>query len=153
MTTDNLIALQTEVQLLGWAESSTRGRTVTFQLPNDHDTHPLRDYAIKSGKTAGHRFQMVLVEINDQDEPVVQTLRFSQRAAILCKDTQFHYWAGDRSFCAIQSEADARAWLLTGAGITSRKEFDTNKPAADWLMNQVLLPYQQYQETLAERVL
>lgn len=152
--TESLVAVKSEVQLLSWAESSTRGRTVTFLLPpDDHGEHPLKEYGIKSGKTAGHRFLMVLVEIDDQEQPVKQEARLSQQAAILCRDRQFYHWAAERSISVIEDEADARNWLLSGARISSRKEFDTNRSAADWLQHQVLAPFAAYRASVAQGVL
>lgn len=142
--TEKLVAVNSEVQLLGWSETSTRGRTVTFQLPMDETTHPFKDYSIKSGKTAGHRFQMVLVELDDQERPVRQEQRLSQQAAVLCKDRQFWQWAAERSICDISSQEDARSWLLNGCGIASRSQFDTNRQAADWLQHMVLTPFRDY---------
>jgi hypothetical protein len=151
--TEKLIAVKSEVQLLGWSETSTRGRTVTFNLPMDETTHPFKDYAIKSGKQAGHRFMMVLVEIDDQDQPVKQVARLSQQAAVLCKDRQFWQWAGERSISDINSEDDARSWLLNGCGITSRSQFDTSRTAADWLQHMVITPYRDYLDNISEGIM
>ena len=61
----NSIAFEGEIMLLQWAESSTRGRTATFLLDNEGESHPFRDFTIKSGKRAGQRFMCVLVQIGD----------------------------------------------------------------------------------------
>lgn len=156
---EKIVALQTEVQLLRWSDSSSNGRTVTFQLPRDgefdptENPHPLAVYAAKSGRNAGHRFMMVLVELGDDEQPVVQQKAASQQAAILCKDMMFWEWAAERSICTIENEEDARQWILNGAGITSRKQLDTNRAANDWFRHMILHPFQQYIKTISERVL
>lgn len=152
-STEKLVAINTEAMLLSWSESSTRGRTVTFLLPPEDEFHPFRSYAVKSGKQAGHRFQMVLVELNDQDKPVVQAQKMSQLAAVLCRDQDFWKWAGGRTFIDITSEAEARQWILDGAQIKSRAELDTNRMAHDWFKFTVAEPYREYQSNLAGRIL
>lgn len=147
--TDTHTVYSGEAQLLGWSETSTRGRTITLQLPEDTDTHPFRDFSIRSGKRAGQRFAVVFVQIGDDEQPVSQEIRLSQRAAILCKDQLFWSWAAERSICTIESEDDARSWLLNGAGIKSRKEFDTSRAAADWLIHMVINPFGEYMKTIS----
>jgi hypothetical protein len=139
-----------EARLMNWADTSSRGRTVTFELPPDSDTHPFRDLAIRQGKKAGQRFMLAVVQIDDQEEPVEQQKRLSQQAAILCKDETFWQFAAERSISKIDSEASCRAWMLSGAGITSRKEFDTNNRAADWFISQCKLPFEAFMATIEQ---
>jgi hypothetical protein len=138
--------------LLSWAESSSRGRTVTFMLPEDEETHPFKDFSMKQGKRAGQRFMAVLVQIGD-DEQVVPQQRPSQIAALLCKDPLFWRWATERSFDTIDSEDGARNYLCSGAGIDSRKKFDTNRAAFDWLMHMVVTPFNTYRTTVNTKLM
>ena len=48
---DPIIAFQSEVQLLGWAETNTRGRTITLQLDGEGDGHPFASARTKQGKS------------------------------------------------------------------------------------------------------
>lgn len=62
-----MTGFQGEVMLLGWADTSSRGKTVTFALHPDEcpGEHPFRDFG--TGKT-GQRFALVAVPITDDDE-------------------------------------------------------------------------------------
>jgi hypothetical protein len=150
---EKLVALSTEVWLKSWTENDA-GRFVRFELPpGDGDTaHPMAAFYSSKKKGEGKRFQMVLVEIGDDEKPVVQQ-RLSQRAAVLCKDRQFWQWAAERSLCDINSEEDARSWLLSGCRIVSRSQFDTSKQAADWLQTCVLIPYEAYLNTVSKNII
>jgi hypothetical protein len=153
--TEKLVALHSEVWLKSWGETSARGRTMTFELPpGDGDQpHPMAAYEANSKKAAGSRFQLVLVEIDDQDQPVRQEPTAAQKAAMLCKDRQFWAWAAERSICTIESEEDARMWILNGARIKSRSELNSNRAAHDWFVHMVHNPFQEYLSNIANRVM
>lgn len=120
-----------EVQLLGWSETNTRGRTVTLQLNEDDEVHPFKYSNTPKGKTSGKRFAVVFVEIGDDELPVEKTP--SQLAFLYCKDREFWDWANDHSFDTIDNEDAARAHILNACGITSRGQLDTNQKAyATW---------------------
>lgn len=142
------IAFEGEVMLLQWAESSTRGRTVTFLLNEDDESHPFREFSIKSGKRAGQRFMAVLVEIDDQEQPVRQEQRPSQLAYLLCNDPQFWYWANERSFDKIDSEPAAKNWMLELLGISSRSEIDSSPVARDRFQQLVVQPFNSYRQSV-----
>jgi hypothetical protein len=119
-----------EAMLLGWSETSTRGRTATFLLPEDDDHHPFKDCTIKQGKRAGQRFAVVFVQIGEDERPVPQQRNVSQQAAVLCKDELFWRYADERSFDSIVSEHAARVYLCGLLGIKSRSELDTDRAKA-----------------------
>ena len=52
------------VKLLRWSDSSTSGRTVTFQLPDDTEDHPFK--GLETGKRAGQTMEME-VDLLDGD--------------------------------------------------------------------------------------
>ena len=109
---EQLVADSIEVMLAGWSETSTRGRSVTFFLPEDTDEHPFKKHTVRRGKHGGTRFQMVLVEIADDDTLVDQAAReqvetvtgggMAKNAGMLCRDpafadyviARFPTWAG-----------------------------------------------------------
>lgn len=139
---DQHIVYAGEAILFSWGDTSKGGRKVTLTLPPDADTHPFRDFAITEGKNAGQRFQVVFVQVGDDELPVEQQKRLSQQAALLCKDPAFRKFAAERSISQIETEEECAQWMYSGAGITSRKHFDTNKQAADWFITQCKLPYE-----------
>lgn len=118
--------ISTETMLLQWAESSTRGRTITLLLPEDIETHPFRDYTIKSGKRAGQRFMAVFVEINDDETPVKPV---STEAVMLCKQREFWDWASSQQWAVVSNEEEAIDWLYARLGIKSRSELNTDEHA------------------------
>jgi hypothetical protein len=121
-------AWQGEVMLLQWAESSTRGRTITLLLPEDDETHPFRDYGIKSGKRSGQRFMAVFVGLNDDETPTEPPL--STEAVMLCKDKDFWSWASNQSWQEIESEESAKRFLCEQLSIASRAELNSDERAA-----------------------
>ena len=137
----NKIAFNGEVMLLQWAESSTRGRTVTFLLNDEGESHPFRDFTIRQGKRAGQRFMAVLVQIGDDEQIVEQRKTLSQQAFILCRDPEFWNWAQARSFDTIDNEDAARTYILTMLGIKSRSELDTNRDVAESFQRMIVTPF------------
>lgn len=137
-----------EALLVNWGDTSTRGRTLTLELPQDTDSHPFRDLSIRSGKKAGQRLAIVVVQIGDDEAPVVQEKKLSQQAAILCKDESFRNFMAERSISQLDTEEDAKNWMCSGAGVNSRKAFDTNKQAADWFITQCKLPYEAHRRMI-----
>lgn len=126
---EQIVAFQGEVLLLNWGDTSTRGRTVTFQLADEGEEHPFKHHPI--GRKTGRRFMAVLVEIGDDERPVEKTP--AQMAYLLCKDTMFQHFLDERSFVEVCSEATARHHILSACGITSRSSLDTDTRArAHW---------------------
>lgn len=145
---EEIIAFQGELMLLQWAESSTRGRTVTFLLDNDAESHPFRDFTIKSGKRAGQRFMCVLVQLDEDEQPVKQQMRLSQLAFLYCRDPEFWYWASERSFDKVDSEETAKKWMLQMLNMESRSEIDQSADNQQRFIMLVKIPYEQYRASL-----
>lgn len=144
--TEKIVCYSAEVMLLGWGDTNTRGRTVTFRLAEEGEEHPFRHFTVKNGNRSGQRFLMTLVQLAEDEEPIVQTP--AQLAYLLCKDEQFWHWADERSFDTIDNEEAARAYILTACDIDSRAKLDTNpKARAAW---EVLIwrPFNEYRETV-----
>lgn len=146
METEKVIAFQGETMLLSWSESNTRGRTVTFLLPEEGESHQFRDFTVKQGKRAGQRFAMVLVQIGEDEKPIEKTP--SQLAFLLCQDSQFWHWVNEHSFAHIDSEETARAHILNTCGISSRAKLDTDPSARAAWQVMIYQPYQQYRASL-----
>jgi hypothetical protein len=126
-----------ECMVLSWSETSTRGRTVTFLLPEDDEHHPFRDLAVKQGKRAGQRLYAVFVLLSDtgdggpdqshQHEPGENLV---QEAAILCRKQSFRGWVARAHGAWIETEREARDWLCQQLSIDSRSQLSTNREAA-----------------------
>jgi hypothetical protein len=140
----DIAAFKGEVMLLGWAESSNRGRTVTFLLDETEDEHPFKHFTIKSGKRSGQRFAVVMVQIGEDEEPVHQEQKPSQVAAVVCKDPQFWRWATERSFDTVSNEDSAANFIRHEVGIKSRSELDHNILALTRFNASILHPFNEY---------
>lgn len=143
---DPIIAFQGEVQLLGWGETNTRGRTITLGLPSEGDGHPFSEARTKQGKKTGQLYQIVMVEIGDDNRPVEKTP--AQMAWLLCQKPAFQHWLNERSFVQIDDEDSARAFICEGCGIKSRSELDTNPIARSAWLVQFYNPWTDYESKL-----
>lgn len=144
----DIAAFKGELMLLGWAESSNRGRTVTFLLDETEEEHPFKHFTIKSGKRSGQRFAAMLVQIGDDEQPIHKEQRPSQVAAVICKDPQFWQWASERSFADIKSEDSAANWVKSELDIASRSELDTNPGIMLRFNANILHPYNEYRHSV-----
>ncbi len=147
----SIIAYRGELMLTGWSDTSTRGRTVTFLVPEDSPEHPFKSFQLRQGKRSGTRFMAVLVQIGDDELPVEQqqqTHTLSQQAAILCKDPRFYHWCTEHSFDTVTNEDGARYFILSLCQIVSRSELDKNTRAANTFTSQILNPFTEYIRTV-----
>ena len=149
--TEEIIAFKGELMLAGWSETHTAGRTVTFWLDDEQDDHPFKKFTVKKGKTAGHRFMAVLVELNDDETPVIQTEPIGplcKLAVQWCKDPVFWEWLNQfRVVCwGTKNEEDAKGEILRICNISSRKELDTNFTSKNLFNSEIRKPYMDWLE-------
>ena len=89
--------------------------------------------AIKSGDAAPDREE---IEKSDRacssrsNKPVAPDKRLAQRAALLCKDPLFHKWLEEISGVEKVEEADARTYIISKCGVTSRADIVPGTDAA-----------------------
>jgi len=145
---DNVIAYQGELMLTGWSDTSTRGRTVTFQVPEDEPEHPFKSFVLRQGKRSGTRFMAVLVQVNDDESIGHQEEHPSQQAARLCKNPRFWHWASEHTFDTVASEDSARYFILSLCKISSRSELDNNQQARKVFDYQIVQPFKTYISTV-----
>lgn len=151
MTDSVPIAFQGDVMLLGWADTNSRGRTVTFQLGVDGESHPFAYSRTKQGKNSGQRYAMVLVEIGDDDTPVQKTP--SQMAFLLCRDPYFQHYLNERSFVTVNSEETARQCICEGCGVSSRSQLDKDPAARSAWLTQFFNPFTAHQAAMQQKAL
>lgn len=151
--TDKHMVYSGEALLKNWGDTSTSKRTVTLELPDDGELHPFHALAVRQGKRAGQRLMIAVVQVGDQEEPVVQEKTLSQQAAILCRDSGFREFIQDRSICLLETEEDVAQWMYHGAGITSRKAFDNDTRAANWFITQCKMPYESHRRMIDSNIL
>lgn len=141
-------AFKGEMMLLGWAESSNRGRTVTFLLDESTEEHPFKHFTIKSGKRAGQRFAVMMVQIDSNEEPEHVEQKPSQLAATIGKDPQFWQFACERGFENVNDEVTARNWICEKLRITSRSELDHDDYARAQFEQHIVRPFNEYRHAV-----
>lgn len=118
-------AYKDEFLLLRWSDNSRDGMTVTFQIPGEYAEHPFK--SSPTGKKTGKRYAAVLVEIGDDEKPVVQESKVGPlclEAVGLCKRQGFF------NFVLFRGGLSSDDYLREFCGISSRRELDTNPAAA-----------------------
>ncbi len=153
-----------EVQLRRWSESSTQGVQVTFALAESTDLDKFKGLD-------GKRFMAVLVQIGDDELPVVDHTKASTgaasqqgpnakkasssarvgdlcwRAVQWCKEPEFQQWISRAVDFAIDmpvGDEYARLCVVKVCGVSSRKELDTNPEAARKFNQLIRGPYQKH---------
>lgn len=136
------IAFQGEVQLLRWSETSNQGATITLQLSDASDLERFKTMTLAKGKQAGQRLAAVMVEVGDDEKPVIQPEQQKEKpgqlcvmAVNFCKDPMF------RQFHNLDDEEEAKDFITGFCGIASRKELDSNKHAADQFLKFIRAPF------------
>jgi len=149
-------AFQGEVQLRRWSESSTQGVQVTFALAESADLDKFKGLD-------GKRFMAVLVQIGDDEQPVLPNPLISKqsanprstreplgdlcwRAVQWCKEPEFHAWVAGELDChpAAVGEEQAKQFIQRRCKVESRRELDSDRTAMRNFNVLIRAPYQKY---------
>ena len=142
-----------EVQLLGWAKSTSRkGPVVTFQFLDDEALSFFEELTVAKGKTAGQILDMA-VSISSQDDQSdikapdkkashKQTL--SQYAAYLCTLDTFQRFVGEILKLDFVTEDMVKEYIYTACEIGSRAALTTNKGAEARFHTLIRNPYNEW---------
>lgn len=144
-----------ELQLLRWAETSSGGATITFQLSDVKDLEPFKDLTLKKAGMAGQLIAAIMVLVDDAEPihvpaAVVEPVEHKQRpgelcvmACHFCKDPLFWEWAslGVNVAYRVTDEQYAKLYILEQCGIESRKELDTSANAAKHFHERIRAPF------------
>jgi len=109
-------------------KQSKDGYVLTLAIhPDDLDESVLRDFV-------GSRYQVVMVRLGDDDQPLSREGEFPgdhavKMAGMLCRSQEFWRWLHDREMLMERNEAACTEWLISYLGIESRKELKTNTEA------------------------
>lgn len=140
-------SFQGEVQFRRYSDTSTQGQQIVFAV---QDREALESFVGKEGK----RYMAVLVEIGDDEQPVTEKKPreylgdLCYRAVQWCNDPEFQQWICKQSQLAQAMPPSANlaaATIRQWCDVTSRKELDTNKQAAEDFRRLVIGPWQKYQ--------
>lgn len=104
------------------------GLTVTFAIHPNDNTNDLLIHPI------GSRYQIALVMLDDEGQPVVPPGRNKAKQAVvaagmLCREHNFINWLVQNRAIQTASEDSAVEWLHRYCGIASRSELATNLEA------------------------
>jgi hypothetical protein len=154
-TVDDIVAFKDEVMLAGWSDSHNGSPKVVFFLRDSKSLEAFRHLTVAKGKTAGHRFVMVLVELGDDEMPINQSDKkggaLTKLAAMFCTQERFWQWArlSDENGWA-RAEAMAMTskpvevaaeWIRLVCGVQSRRELDSNPAATKLFHEKIRIPY------------
>ncbi len=115
------------------------GYILTLRIhPDEVPEEILRDFV-------GARYQVVMVRLDQHDQPMARQPNYVQLAGMLCNNKTFHEYLVDRGFIFEATEVETTDWLRTELGIKSRKELGHNQDAVKKLMtiNQDFQSWQQ----------
>jgi hypothetical protein len=122
------------------------GYVLTLNVhPDDIPEELLRDFV-------GARYQVVMVRLGDNEEPLDRQEAFGgdvaiQAAAMLCRDPEFWDYLHDDLQIIDRNEKEASNWLRDAIGVISRSELKTNPEARENLAK----VRREYQEWKAKR--
>lgn len=139
---------QGEALLRRWSESSTQGVQVTFALADSGDLEPLK---AKTGK----RFACVLVEIGDDEQPVMGNPISTKKerlgdlcywSVMRCAEPTFWDFLGAQfpSADIVENREEAALLLKYICQVDSRSEFDTDQAARERFSRLIRYPYQKW---------
>jgi len=99
----------------------------------------------------GSRYQVVMVRLGDDDQPLSREGEFPgdhavKMAGILCRDPEFWRWLNDREMLMEKNEKACTEWLTSYLSIESRKELKTDTEARN-LFNQLKLSFDAWRKT------
>jgi hypothetical protein len=99
----------------------------------------------------GSRYQVVMVRLGDDDQPLSREGEFPgdhavKMAGILCRDPDFWRWLNDREMLMEKNEKACTEWLTSYLSIESRKELKTDTEARN-LFNQLKRSFDAWRKT------
>lgn len=130
------IAFQGEVQLLNWSETHNGGAKIVLQLADSGDLERFKAMTVRKGKQSGQRLAVVMVEIGDDEQPVMQEAPKARpgdlciMACTFCDDPDFQDWANRRVAYSVLTRDEAKRFVLETCGVESRKQLDFDRMAA-----------------------
>jgi hypothetical protein len=109
-------------------KQSKDGFVLTLAVHPDEIPHDLMTDFV------GSRYQVVMVRLGDDDQPLSREGEFPgdhavKMAGMLCRSQEFWRWLHDREMLMEKNEAACTEWLISYLGIESRKELKTNTEA------------------------
>jgi hypothetical protein len=150
--TDIVPLFHGEMQLMNWGESSANGAWVKFWITPE-DLEAFRDLKCRSGKIAGHRMMVAMVEVADDETPVsappkAETPKggaLAKLAALWSGQATFHTWLR-KIGCTCDGPEDAAECIRQTCEVQSRAELDSDPRAAQVFQDKIRGPYMRYMQ-------
>ncbi len=147
------LAYHDEVQLLGYGETDTSGPYIKLRLQDPADLSIFRGKDKRTTTKLGQRYQVMLIEVGDDEEPVDQSAvknaqaaeikggPLAVRAARLCRDPEFYNYVLRTAWYKhnaklpnpsyyLTPEAMCRGFIIDYCNIRTRKTLDHDASAA-----------------------
>jgi hypothetical protein len=142
-TESGIEAIGADLMLLNWSISATGGAKMIVAI-SEEELEQFRKFSRKEGKTPGQRFQTAWVPIGDDERPIKTPIGpLCLLAARWCRDQRFiefleatwptlwHTGVSELSESGEFEGSEIAAFIVHRVcGISSRRELDTNKQAA-----------------------
>jgi len=104
------------------------GYVLTLRIhPDEVPEEILRDFV-------GARYQVVMVRLDSDDQPLKREPNYVQLAGMLCKNQQFYKFLVSLGHIFDEDEKEATEWMRAELGVKSRKELEHNKDAIKRLL-------------------
>jgi len=104
------------------------GYVLTLRIhPDEVPEEILRDFV-------GARYQVVMVRLDSDDQPLKREPNYVQLAGMLCKNQQFYKFLVSLGHIFDEDEQEATEWMRAELGVKSRKELEHNKDAIKRLL-------------------
>jgi hypothetical protein len=142
-----------ELMLAAWGETPA-GQTVRFWLDEHAEVHPFARFKKRHGKTPGSTFQVIMVELTDDEQPVDQVKQsvverarkkqtLSQQAHLMITSPMFvQYLTETRSGVMKSWSPDtAKEYVKAVLKIESLSELDKSEMVAGRFHELVRKPY------------
>ena len=126
-------------------KQSKDGFVLTLAVhPDDIPDALMRDFV-------GSRYQVVMVRLGDDDQPLSREGEFPgdhavKMAGMLCREKEFWKWLNERELLMEMNEKACTEWLTSFLGVESRKELKTDVEARN-LFNQLKRSFDAWRTT------
>lgn len=135
-----------EVWLLGWAESHNSGCKITLALSDPDELEKFRSVTLRKGRVAGQRFQIVLVELSEDEKPVPQSKHHASRDAHLMVTGENYIRYINETLGNDWKAGQVRLHAKHQMKVDSLSELDTDPAALRRFHELVRRPFEQWME-------
>jgi len=143
-----------EVQLASWSETHNGGAKIVLWLADPSDLDVFRTLTLRKGNTAGQRFMVAMVEIDDDEQPVQPPPAkpepekggaLANLAGMWCDAQEFWLFLRAQR-CPCGSAKEAAEIIYHVCKVKSRAELDHNEEAARIFQEKFRGPFMRWKQ-------